>query len=110
MNKTIIVTGSSGFISYHLINFYLEKNFIVYGLDKRQNKLSKNLTKNKNFKFYKINLSDEKKVFLFLKKIKNKKFDTLFHFAANSDISKGVSDYKIELNDTFLTTINSITI
>ena len=45
-----------------------------------------------------------------LKRFSNLKIDSFWHLAANSDISKGINNYEIELNDTFLTTINSINI
>tara|TARA_Y200000002_G_C22680167_1_gene663712 strand:- start:1239 stop:2189 length:951 start_codon:yes stop_codon:yes gene_type:complete len=110
MKKKIIISGVSGFISYHLINYLINKNYKIYGIDK---KISKNLEifkNNKNFTFFKINLSKKTSSNYLLKKFKNLKFDSFWHLAANSDISKGINNYEIELNDTFLTTINSINI
>ena len=108
MNKNIIISGVSGFIAYHLVNYMLKKNYIIYGLDNNSSKNLKELKKNKNFKFIKINLSNNVSVKNFISNFKNIKFDSYWHLAANSDISKGINDYEIELNDTFLSTLNSI--
>ncbi len=66
----IIITGSSGFIGYHLANYFLKKKYNVVGIDSNNNYYSRliknkrlaNLKKNKKFKFYKINLVNEKKL------------------------------------------------
>ena len=110
MKKKIIISGVSGFISYHLINYLINKNYKIYGIDK---KISKNLEifkNNKNFIFIKLNLSKKTSSDYLINSFKKLKFDSFWHLAANSDISKGINNYQIELNDTFLTTINSINI
>jgi len=106
--KNIIISGCSGFIGLHLCNFFIKRNYIVYGLDRFSNKQIIHLLKNKNFFFKKINLSFNNKLFKIYKDFKKIKFESLWHLAANSDISKGINDYKIELNDTFMTTINLV--
>ena len=66
----IIITGSSGFIGYHLANYFLKKKYNVVGIDSNNNyysRLIKNkrlasLKKNKKFEFYKINLVNENKL------------------------------------------------
>ena len=66
----ILVTGSSGFIGFHLSKLLLKKKNIVLGIDCMNNyydvELKKArlniLKKHKNFSFYKINLENEKKV------------------------------------------------
>ena len=65
---SILITGSAGFIGYHLTEKLLKKNINVIGIDNINNyydtKLKKNrindLKKNKKFKFYKIDLSNIK--------------------------------------------------
>ncbi len=60
----ILITGSCGFIGYHLTEFYLNKGFKVIGVDNLNNYYDvifkkKRLTllkKKKNFKFIKIDL------------------------------------------------------
>lgn len=56
-NKYIIVTGSSGFIAYHVINSLLKQNFKIIGIDNHNTyydpkikiKRKNLLKKNKNF-------------------------------------------------------------
>ena len=70
----ILITGSAGFIGFHLSNFLLKKNYEIIGIDTLNNyydnKLKKKrlsiLKKNKNFKFYKIDISNKKKLIIFL--------------------------------------------
>ena len=66
----IFVTGCAGFIGYHLCQSLLRSNFIVYAIDNlnsyydpqlKKDRL-KNLKKNKNFYFYKCNLSNLNKI------------------------------------------------
>ncbi len=65
----ILITGSAGFIGFHLSKFLLKKNYEIIGIDTLNNyydnKLKKKrlsiLNKNKNFKFYKIDISNKKK-------------------------------------------------
>ena len=106
--KYIIISGCSGFIGLHLSNFFIKKNYIVYGLDRFSNNEIITLVKTKKFFFKKINLTSEKKILKIYDELKKIKFDSIWHLAANSDISKGITDYKIELNDTFITTINLV--
>ena len=35
--KNIMITGSAGFIGFHLANFFLNKNYIVIGIDNLSN-------------------------------------------------------------------------
>lgn len=105
-NKKIsIITGVAGTIGSNLAKYLIKNNHEIYGFDNLilgSLKNLKDLKKNKNFKFFKIDVSDE----AFLKKInlKNIKIDYLWLLAANSDIRSGIKDYKIDLKNTFLTT------
>ena len=74
----IIVTGSSGFIGYHLAQKLLELNHTVYGIDsinnyydvKIKNNRTKELKKFKNFFFLKVDLKNKAKIEKYFKKIK----------------------------------------
>ena len=63
--KNILITGSSGFIGFHVSEFLLKKKINIIGLDNHndyydvnlKNERLKVLKKFKNFKFYKINIS-----------------------------------------------------
>ncbi len=58
MSKTILITGSSGFLGSHLTNQLLSRNHIVIGLD---NKSGKNFN-SKNFYFKKIDITNQNQV------------------------------------------------
>ena len=87
----VLITGVAGFIGFSLAKELLEKNFYVYGIDcideyysVRYKKLRLNLLKkNKNFYFYKINISNRIKINNFFK---GKRFDYIFHFAAQAGV------------------------
>ena len=113
MIKRIIISGSAGFIGNNLKDLFIKKGYEVYGIDKK-NKLQrmfiKKFPKNSNYKFFKINLSSKNNISKVQEKFKNIEFDSFWHFAANSDISKGSKNIEIEFKDTFLTTKNSLEI
>ena len=75
---SILITGSAGFIGYHLTAKLLKKHINVIGVDNINNyydtKLKQNrinvLKKNKKFKFYKIDLCEYNKLNNVEKKIK----------------------------------------
>ena len=90
-HKKILITGSAGFIGFHLSNFLMEKNFKVIGIDnydeyydlKIKKKRTSILIKNKNFKFFKIDIENEKQ----LKKLfKSEKFSYVVHLAAQAGV------------------------
>ncbi len=113
MIKRIIISGSEGFIGNNLKDLFIKKGYEVYGIDKKNNLqriFKKKFLKNSNYKFFKINLSSKTNILKVQKKLKKIKFDSFWHFAANSDISKGSENIEIEFKDTFLTTKNSLEI
>ena len=65
----ILITGTAGFIGYHLSLNLLKLKFQVYGIDNLNNYYSniikknrlKELKKNNNFIFYKTDLKNKKK-------------------------------------------------
>ena len=77
-NKYIIVTGSSGFIAYHVINSLLKQNFKIIGIDNHNTyydpkikiKRKNLLKKNKNFQFFKINIKNKIKLIKIFKRFK----------------------------------------
>lgn len=89
--KNIIITGVAGMIGSNLLNFFLKKNYTVYGIDCKKyilvNKI-KNI-KSKNFKYLDYDLSYEKNIKNILILLKKNKFESIWHLAANSDIQIG---------------------
>jgi nucleoside-diphosphate-sugar epimerase len=74
--KKILITGSTGFLGNHILNFLLKNNFIVTDLIRKDPKKLKNLRKKfgKNYHSIKINKN-------LGTKLKNKRFDCFIHLA-----------------------------
>lgn len=89
-NKKILITGSSGFIGFHLSNFLLQKNFNIIGIDnhddyydiKIKNQRLKILRKNNKFIFFKLNILD-KNIHNIFKKYKP---DLIINLAAQAGV------------------------
>ena len=86
----ILVTGSTGFIGYHLVNQLSKLNYKIYGCDslssvskKTQRLRLKNQKLLKNFYFKKTNLNNFDKLF---SEYKNKKIDIVIHLAAQPGV------------------------
>ena len=88
----VLVTGSSGFIGFHLcLKLIKNKKNKIYGIDNLNDYYDVNIKINrtkilknfKNFKFYKLDLYNRKKVQNFFK---NKKFDLVIHLAAQAGV------------------------
>ena len=87
----ILITGCAGFIGFHVCKKFLEKNYVVYGLDNINKYYDINLKKNrikqlkkfKKFKLFKIDLSNKTQ----LKKIfKNYSFSKVINLAAQAGV------------------------
>ena len=77
MNKTVLITGAAGFLGSHLCDLFISKKYKVIGIDNlltgKLNNIS-HLIKNSNFKFQKIDITDNFKI--------NEKIDFILHFAS----------------------------
>ena len=105
---SILITGAGGFIGSNLAEYFVNKGEKVIGLDNLSNgsiKYLKKINSNSNFIFIKADLLKPK---TYIENIKNthniEPISEVWHLAANSDIPLGISDSKIDLDDTFLTT------
>lgn len=99
-----LVTGGAGFIGSHLVDHLLKSGHEVKVYD---NLSGGNLAflrhhkNNKKFKFIKADLRDLKKL-----KKETRGIEMIYHLAANSDISKGILDPKIDFDQTIANTFN----
>lgn len=86
----ILITGTSGFIGYHVASYFLNKDYIVYGVDNHNNYYDIKL------KIKRCNLLKKYKKFFFIKDdIQNKSFssllgkikpDVIIHLAAQAGV------------------------
>lgn len=103
--KTILVTGGSGFIGNHLCEKLLSMGHKVIAFDNLSLGVERNISrlrKSEYFTFIKGEILDENQFGSIFQK---NKFDVIFHFAANSDISSSSKSPKIDYMNTFQTTI-----
>ena len=90
-NKKILITGSSGFIGFHVAQTLLKNNYKILGIDNHNNyydpkiKLNrlKNLKKFKNFKFLKMDFKNKKRVNKIFKEFKP---NVVIHLAAQAGV------------------------
>ena len=99
----ILITGTAGFIGFSLAKELLKnKQNKIYGIDnfddyysvKLKKKRISELKKNINYKFNKIDISTNKLNSFF----KNKKFDQVFHFAAQAGVRYSLINPKKYIN------------
>jgi UDP-glucose 4-epimerase len=103
----ILITGGAGFIATHLIEELIDKedNFIVVldNLSMCNDKYVSKFYKKQNFAFYKVELTNQNELLQIFEKYN---FCRVYHFAANSDISKSFTNPSIDYDNTFNTTWN----
>lgn len=102
----VLVTGGAGFIGSHLTDRLLQNGYSTIVFDNLLSGRIDNLKeafKNPDFTFKQIDLCRKDDLF---KAMEGFNFDIVFHFAANSDISKGIENSDIDFNNTFLSSYN----
>jgi len=115
MKTKIFITGSSGFIGFHVAKRYLDKGFKVSGFDSMNNyydvKLKKSrlkiLKKYKNFSFTKGSLENQK---ILNNSIKKFKPSIIIHLAAQAGVRYSIDNPDVYLNSNILGTFNVIKI
>ena len=113
MKTKLFITGSSGFIGFHVAKRYLDKGFKVYGFDSMNNyydvKLKRSrlniLKEYKNFSFTKGNLENQKKLNSSINKFKP---SIIIHLAAQAGVRYSIENPKIYLNSNIIGTFNVI--
>jgi len=109
----ILVTGSSGFIGFHLSMLLLNKGIKVLGIDCMNNYYDVNLKKArlnilkkyKNFSFNKINLENEKKIQNIFIKFKP---NIVIHLAAQAGVRYSIDKPRVYLKSNIDGTFNVI--
>ncbi len=84
----ILITGGAGYIGSTVANFFLEKKHKVTIIDNLSTGNKNNIPKKSIF--YKCDISEKKKI----KKILNKKFDVVLHFAAYANNEESIKKPK----------------
>ena len=111
-NKTILITGGSGFIGHNFIKLLLKKkikNLKIINIDKLTNasiKKSNLVFKNfKNYKFYKFDISNKKKIDELFHKFK---IDIIINFAAESHVDNSIKESSKFIKSNIIGTYNLI--
>jgi UDP-glucose 4-epimerase len=109
---SILITGVAGFVGVNLAEVLLSNGHKVFGVDNlsrgtRQN-MARLLTQNE-FMFEHVDMT----AMTAFQSIITRMYDLeeiteVWHLAANSDIPAGVSDARVDLQDTFMTTFNTL--
>ena len=105
--KKIIVTGGSGFIGSNLVKFLLKKKYFVINIDCLKYSANpyntKNLNKNKNYVFFKLDLNNKNKIVKILKKYKP---EGIFNLAAETHVDRSIDNPYNFIHSNILGTYN----
>jgi len=107
--KKILITGESGFIGSHLIDFFVNKypQYEIHGLDiltyASNRDFTKKLELKSNYYFHKINICDYA---LLLELFEQYKFTDVIHLAAESHVDNSISDPTLFAKTNVLGTLN----
>ena len=89
--KKIVGTGGSGFIGSNLVKFLLKKKYFVINIDCLKYSANpyntKNLNKNKNYVFFKLDINNKNKILKVLKKYKPQ---GIFNLAAETHVDRSI--------------------
>ena len=114
-NPICLITGSSGLVGSEVSNFFLKKNFNVIGIDNNYrkfffgkiastDKIKQNLSKNKNYNHFNLDIRNVKKLSKIFKKYRNR-IKLVVHCAAQPShdwaYKNPMLDFDINAKSTF---------
>jgi UDP-glucose 4-epimerase len=112
MGKVVVITGAAGFIGSQLADALLEAGHSVIGIDNFSRGTQENLALAHTFpafELHAVDLADEDEVNMkLMPRLEGRRIDEVWHLAANSDIPAGVRDLRVDLRDTFSTTVQTL--
>ena len=105
--KKIFVTGSAGFIGFHLCRSLLEDGHTIIGIDNLNNYYSKKLKNDRlailnnynNFSFNKVDISNEKKL---SECFKDNKFEVVINLAAQAGVRYSIENPRAYLDSNLI--------
>lgn len=101
--KKVVITGGNGFIGSHLINKFLNKNFIVLNIDKLSKVSQKIKLKNNDYHFKRCDLLNEKQLKLILNDFKP---NVIINAAAESHVDRSLELPKYFYENNVSSTLN----
>lgn len=111
---SILITGVAGFIGSNLANLFISQGYTVFGVDNLCRGSRKNISTLLNHGNFAFSVTDMTDVAEYKKAVgffhARDPITEVWHLAANSDIPAGVSDPYVDLQDTFMTTFNTLNI
>ena len=113
MKKIILVTGSAGFIGFHISHLLLKNNYRVIGLDNLNNYYSISLKKSRNkilkkFKNYTFIKADICKKDAIIKICKKFKINYILHLAAQAGVRYSIKNPETYIKNNLLGFFNVI--
>lgn len=118
MTKYALITGSCGLVGSESVNFLINKNFLVYGIDNNERKklfgkegdtnwIKNKLKKIKRYKHYNVDISNFYNVEKIFKKIGNK-LNLIIHCAAQPSHDWAKKNLKKDFNINAVGTLNML--
>ena len=105
--KKFIVTGGSGFIGSNLIKYLLKKNYFVINIDKLSYSANpynlKPIKDNKKYRFFRVDINDQKKIFSIINKFKPV---GIFNLAAETHVDRSIDEPNAFIKSNILGTYN----